>query len=135
MALNLTQLLGPQLGASRSALAFDVAWSYVHDAPDDDPIVSNSSWGYRLVGRLTYDNLLGGVSMSPFVIFTHAVDGVPPGPGGAFVEDRKSLTVGAGFIYLNAWTANLSYTGFFDAGARNTLIDRDSVRFSVGYSF
>ena len=119
----------------RSALSFDVAWAYVHDAPDDDPNLSNSSWGYRLAGRLTYDNLLGGVSMTPFVLFTHDVDGVSPGPGGAFVEDRKSLTVGLGFVYLNAWTANLSYTGLFDAGIRNPVVDRDSVRLGVAYSF
>jgi hypothetical protein len=135
LSFNVTQLLGPQLGASRSVLAFDVAWSYVHDAPDDDPNLSNSSWGYRIAGRLTYDNLLGGVSMSPFFLFTHDVDGVTPGPGGAFLEDRKSLTVGARFLYLNAWTASMSYTGFFDAGRRNLIIDRDTVRFSVGYSF
>jgi hypothetical protein len=135
LAFNVTQLLGPQLGATRSALSFDAAWSYVHDAPDDDPNLSNSSWGYRIAGRLTYDNLLGGVSMRPFVLFTHDVDGVTPGPGGAFLEDRKSLTVGARFVYLSAWTANLSYTGIFDAGSRNLIIDRDTVRFSVGYSF
>lgn len=135
LAFNVTQLLGPQLGAVRSVLGFDVAWSYVHDAPDDDPNLSNSSWGYRIVGRLTYDSLFGGVSMSPFVLFTHDVDGITPGPGGAFLEDRKSLTVGARFLYLNAWTASLSYTGIFDAGRRNLIIDRDTVRFSVGYSF
>ena len=135
IALALTQLLGPQLGASQSLLAFDAAWSYVHDAPDDDPIVSNGSWGYRITGSLTYDHVLGGVSMTPFVTFSHDVDGVTPGPGGAFVEDRKSLTAGLRFRYLNAWTLGASYTGLFDAGARNLLIDRDAVRFSVGYSF
>jgi hypothetical protein len=135
ITLNLTQLFGPRLGASQSGMSFDAAWSYVHDAPDDDPNLSNEAWGYRLSGFLTYDHLLGGVSMTPFVLFTHDVDGVSPGPGGAFLEDRKTLTTGLRFVYLNAWTAHLSYTGIFDAGARNRLIDRDTMRFSVGYSF
>ncbi len=133
--VNLTQLLGPRLGASQTSLAFDVAASWVHDPPDHTPNASKISWGYRIAGSMTYDNLLGGVSMSPFVLFTHDVDGNTPGPAGAFLEKRKSFTTGLSFLYLNAWTAEVSYTGFYDAGSRNRSIDRDSVRFSVGYSF
>ena len=93
------------------------------------------SWGYRLTGQLTYTNVFGGANLRPFLLWTHDVHGTTPGPRGAFIEDRKSLSAGLFVDYLKAWTARLAYTSFFGGNRYHTLIDRDSVRFSVGYSF
>ncbi|MDX2298765.1 MAG: DUF1302 family protein, partial [Xanthomonadaceae bacterium] len=71
----------------------------------------------------------------PRVAFNHDVNGTTPGPGGNFVEGRKSLTLGTEFIYLNQWSFDASYTSFFGAGDRNLIRDRDFVSFSVRYSF
>ena len=135
--LNVTQLFGPQLGASSTALAIDVAWSWVHDPPKDNPNadVDAHSVGYRITGSMTYDNVFGGISVSPFVVFSHDVRGNTPGPAGAFLENRKAIVAGLGLVYLNAYTANLAYTGFMGGGTRNQVKDRDFVRFSVAYSF
>ena len=46
----------------------------------------------------------------------------------------KDLTP-LGADYLNAWSADLSYTDFFGAGRYNLINDRDFVSFNVKYSF
>ena len=45
-----------------------------------------TSWGYRLAGRLDYNNALGAWNLSPRFGWQHDVNGVSPGPGGNFVE-------------------------------------------------
>jgi Protein of unknown function (DUF1302) len=94
------------------------------------------SWGYRLAGRADYNNFLGSAyTVSPRFAFNHDVSGTTPGPGGNFVEGRKSLTLGVEANYLNQWSADLSYTRFFGAGLFNTISDRDFVAVSAKYAF
>ncbi len=94
------------------------------------------SWGYRLITRVDYNNAFGtAFTLSPRVAFAHDVSGYAPGPGGNFVEGRKTVTLGLGFNYLNVWTADLSYTSFFGGGRHNLLYDRDFVSANVRYSF
>ncbi len=94
------------------------------------------SWGYRLAARADYNNVFGSpVNMSPRLAFNHDVNGITPGPGGNFLEGRKSATIGVEANYLSAWSADLSYTAFFGAGNLNLIGDRDFLSFSVKYSF
>jgi uncharacterized protein DUF1302 len=94
-----------------------------------------TSWGYRLVGRLTYNNVIGAVNLSPRIGWRHDVNGNTPGPGGNFIEGFKQVTVGLAADYQNTWKADLSYTSFFGAGSQNLLQDRDFVAASISYSF
>jgi len=101
-----------------------------------DGFPTDTSWGYRIVVAPTYNNLFGtSWNLTPRLAFNHDVDGVTPGPGGAFIEDRKQLTLGLGFSYQARWQASLSYTNFFDAGTNNLLSDRDFAAASLSYSF
>lgn len=94
------------------------------------------SWGYRIAARADYNNAFGGAfTLSPRIAFNHDVNGISPGPGGNFIEDRKSVTLGAEANYLNKLAFDLSYTNFFGAGKLNLINDRDFVAFSVKYSF
>lgn len=94
------------------------------------------SWGYRIAARADYNNAFGGAfTLSPRVAFNHDVNGISPGPGGNFIEDRKSATLGVEANYLNKLAFDISYTNFFGAGALNLISDRDFVAFSVKYSF
>ena len=140
--LGLTQLFGARLGASQTAVNADLAWVHVHDLPgrNDLPLQANEtpsadSWGYRLGGSLTYEGVLGGLSVTPSLLFTHDVRGTTPAPVSTFLEDRKSFTAGIGLGYINRWTGSLSYTSFFDAGDRNLLTDRDLLRLRISYTF
>ncbi len=94
------------------------------------------SWGYRLAVRADYNNAFGSAfNLSPRVAFNHDVNGITPGPGGNFIEDRKSFTLGVEGNYLNQWAADLAYTRFYGAGDLNLVSDRDFLAFTVRYSF
>lgn len=94
------------------------------------------SWGYRFAARADYNNAFGSAfTMSPRVAFAHDVNGTSPGPGGNFVENRKSATVGMETTYLSKWALDMAYTSFFGAGNLNLISDRDFVSFTVRYSF
>ena len=94
------------------------------------------SWGYRIASRADYNNAFGtAFTLSPRIAFYHDVNGISPGPGGAFIEGRKQLTLGAEANYLNRWSFDLSYTNYFGAGDLNLINDRDFVAFVVKYSF
>jgi hypothetical protein len=101
-----------------------------------DGFPTRYSWGYRLALRGDYNNVFGSpFNMSPRIAFNHDVNGITPGPGGNFIEGRRSLTLGVESTYLNQWATDLSYTRFFGAGNLNLISDRDFVSFTVKYSF
>ncbi len=94
------------------------------------------SWGYRLAARADYSSVFGTpFTLSPRVAFNHDVNGITPGPGGNFLEERKSLTLGVEANYLNQWIFDLSYTAFMGAEQYNQIHDRDFASFTVKYSF
>ncbi len=93
------------------------------------------SWGYRIATRFDYNNAIGAVTVSPRLGWAHDVNGTSPGPGGAFVDGRKQLTLGLQFNYLNEWIFDFAYTTYMGAGEFNMLKDRDFFSASVRYSF
>ncbi len=102
----------------------------------DQYFATSFSWGYRLITRLDFNNAFGTpINLSPRLAFNHDVQGTTPGPGGNFVEDRKSVTIGLGAVYLEKWGADISYTSYFGAGIYNLIRDRDFVSFNIKYSF
>ncbi|MDT8437681.1 MAG: DUF1302 domain-containing protein [Wenzhouxiangellaceae bacterium] len=103
---------------------------------ETDGFATSFSWGYRLVVAPTYNSFLGTAwNFTPRVAFNHDVNGVSPGPGGNFVEDRKSLTLAGSFSRLNRWRLDLGFTSFFGGGNRNLLLDRDFASAALSYSF
>lgn len=101
-----------------------------------DGFPTRFSWGYRLAMRADYNNVFGSpFNVSPRIAFNHDVNGITPGPGGNFLEGRKSVTVGAEATYLNQWAADLSFTEFRGAGHLNLIHDRDFVSLTLKYSF
>jgi hypothetical protein len=134
LSVNLSQFFGRRLGASQSLLSVDVGWAHFHDLPESHP-QDDDSWGYRLVGRLTYDGVLGGLTLRPYAIWAHDVSGDTAGPGAAYLERRKSLTAGLAVNYTNRWTANLAYAAFLGDNPLDLTADRDFVRFSLRYYY
>lgn len=104
-------------------------------AEDADKFADATSWGFRMAGRLTYNNLIGPVNVSPRFALSQDVSGNTPGPGGNFLEGRRAITLGVSADYQNEWQADLSYTSFQGAGRHNLLNDRDFVALSISYSF
>ncbi len=94
-----------------------------------------TSYGYRIIGLLEYNNALGPINLVPNFSWQHDVNGISPGPGGNFIEGRKALTLGLRANYLNAWDLNLNWTFFHGGGSQNLLRDRDFVGASLTYAF
>ena len=152
LELGLRQLFGPQLGADQTILGIDAGWVHVHHMPSESQLrlaapgitgeadyahhlPTADSWGYRVIGALTYEGVLGGLTVQPHAAWLQDVRGITPGPGGAFVEQRKAVNVGVAVDYLNTWLVQLDYTTLFGAGRFNLQNDRDFVRFQVSYSY
>ena len=94
------------------------------------------SWGYRVAARADYPGAFGtAFNISPRVAFNHDVQGTTPGPGGNFLEGRKSGTVGVEASYMNRWSLDLSYTIFSGGKPYNQIYDRDFYSLVAKYSF
>jgi hypothetical protein len=139
--LELTQLAGSRLGADQVLASVNVGWVHIHGFPDGDeaplqaPLPTDQdSWGYRLTLLMRYSGVFGGIGLEPRVVFAHDVNGTTPAPYGTFIEDRKLFSVGVTANWINRLTADIEYTTFFDAGAGNLLIDRDTLRIRWTYS-
>ena len=101
---------------------------------DANDFLDATSWGYRLVTKLDYNNVFAGINLSPVFRFAHDVRGNSI-RGGNFMENRKSVTLALNGSYLFNFQFSLSYTGFWGADLRNYLSDRDHASVSVKYSF
>lgn len=94
------------------------------------------SWGYRVAARADYPGVFGSAfNLSPRIAFNHDVNGITPGPGGNFLEGRKSGTFGVEAAYMNSWSLDLSYTVLTGGKPYNQVHDRDFYSLAVKYSF
>ena len=142
---TLTKTFGPRFGADGSVFVAEAAMTRIHDMPDKQTlpldthgfgamlIADATSWGYRLAGRLDYNNAVGAVRLSPYAQFQHDANGNSAGPSGPFLEGRTAFTAGLGLGYLDDMRMDLSYTMF--GGSTNYLRGRDFVSVSASWSF
>lgn len=94
------------------------------------------SWGYRTFMRANYNAAFGtAFNLAPRVGFNHDVHGTSPGPGGQFVEGRRSVSLGLNASYLEKWSADISYSRYMGAGRYNLIRDRDFASFNIKYAF
>lgn len=93
------------------------------------------SWGYRILGQLSYENLLPGVRVAPQFSFFHDVKGRSPLPSGEFFEGRRQATAGLNLLFGDSLTTTIRYSWFFGGGIRNQLSDRDNIQLSLSYDF
>lgn len=108
----------------------------VQGGVESNPFPDDFAWGYRLQARMDYDNLIGSVTVSPRLFFSHDVSGITPDPLYVFTEGSMASGLGVGFDYLQRWQADLSYSAFWGGeGTTNRLSDRDFASFNIKYSF
>ncbi|TXH06431.1 MAG: DUF1302 domain-containing protein [Nevskiaceae bacterium] len=94
-----------------------------------------NSWGYNVVARFSYNNVLDLFTLEPTVRFTHDVKGISPTPVSNFVEGRKQIDLTLGFRFHNDISTEVGYTTYFGGGKQNLLADRDYVDLVVKYAF
>ncbi len=151
------------LGSKGGLFLTEIGWEHVCGMPDKDKLrlegpatstpggaagavalkqpqtaskhfADQDSWGYRVLAKLDFFNVIGPIGLTPRIGWSHDVSGISP-LGGPFLEDRKAITFGLAANYLSSWTADFSYTNYFGAGSYNTINDRDFIGFNVKYSF
>ncbi len=158
---TVTKFMGPTWGADQWVMLAEFGANVILDMPDQDELRFNApathrsgnparapfegvetndfaddfSWGYRIVSKWDYTDVIGGWNMSPRIVFQHDVSGITPGPISNFVEDRKAVTLGLGMDYKSEWKADIGYSSFFGAGTQNVMGDRDFIAANISYSF
>ena len=176
LQITATKAFGPTLGADDLVTVAEVGYTHL-DLPSNqrfngpavflpslqssasassgsvqsDGFATRQSWGYRLLGRMDFNNVIPSVTVSPRIAFAHDVNGTSPN----FNEGVKAATLGIGFSFKQNWQADLAYTAFFGgrtysgtdplpiaagqprtyASSANPLKDRDFVAASLTYSF
>ena len=103
--------------------------------PQSGGYATDFSWGYKVLVRASYNNVLGALRVEPQLRFDHDVDGVTPTPITNFVQNRKQATASLGAFYLQAWSGELAYTRYWGGGEGNLLSDRDFVQAALKYAF
>lgn len=162
---TLTKIFGPTLGADSftlvgevgglwadipppDVLRYEVAGTYTSASQAAMNAVGNGlpatplshfaddfAWGYRVLGRLEYNNIFAGVNLLPSVSWGQDVSGNSPAPLSNYLEGRQTLSVAADFVFQNRWTLNLQYVGYSGAGTQNLLADRDFFSTTLKVSF
>ena len=164
LQMTATKIFSNVLKANQLVLIGEFAVTHVHDMPNENvlrldapgtnrpgnpfvalgifgiPVETNdyadaTSAGYRVISRLTYNNFISGINITPSIGWRHDIKGNSPGPGGNFVEAFKQVTLGVTADYQNSWKADLAYTVFYGAESQNLLQDRDFLSLSISYSF
>jgi hypothetical protein len=93
------------------------------------------SWGYRVISQLTYEQVLPGITLKPFLLWSQDVAGISPGPAGNFIKGRKSMDTVFEFRYHQPLSLGLGYQWFWGGGDYNTLADRSYAQMYVKYQF
>ncbi len=93
------------------------------------------SWGYRVIGILSYENVLPRIGLKPFLLYKQDIQGTSPGPGGNFIAGRKELDSIVEIRYRGALSLNVGYTWYWGGGVYNDLADRDFAQAFVKYQF
>ncbi len=159
-----TKLFGPTLGADAIALLCEAGGTWFFGMEDKDvlryeaPGTSTSanpffteagiqpvteqgnsadpfSWGYRIAALLTFNNVIGAITLEPVFAWSHDVEGITPSPISNFLEGSKIMTLMLRGIYLHKVSATLSYTMYFGGGKQNLRHDRDFLSFSMNVTF
>ncbi|MBI2383313.1 MAG: DUF1302 domain-containing protein [Gammaproteobacteria bacterium] len=102
---------------------------------DLDAFADKFSWGYRVIGIIKYESVLPGISVQPFIVWSHDVHGTAPGPAENFIEGRKQVLLNVETRYKDALSFTAGYGWFTGAGERNLYRDRDFLQTYVKYQF
>ncbi|MFJ7142761.1 DUF1302 domain-containing protein [Pseudomonas protegens] len=140
---GVAELAGDHLrGSSLKYTAYDGSVRYYASSANKgyasgygrDSQVDRNAYGYTLQLVGTWNDVLAGVNLFPYVIYKEDFKGNSSSAGN-FIEGRKAHTLGIKASYRSTLEAELQYTAFYGAGQNNASRDRDNVGLNVKYSF
>ncbi len=98
----------------------------------NDGYVSKHAWGYRLRLDLTYNDLIPGIAVQPYIFWAHDVKGYSI--DSQFSEARKTLALSTKFSYAKKYSLEVGAVGYSDAKF-DPLRDRGFVFVNGAYTF
>ena len=93
------------------------------------------AYGYRSLLRLSYNDLPGGITINPALVWLHDLKGTSPAPIINFIEGRRVLLSNVTVEFQDDWSAGLTYQVFDGGGTRHRLSDRDNLSLYVAKVF
>jgi hypothetical protein len=102
---------------------------------DTDGYADRFSWGYRVVSIVRYESVLPAISLAPFFLWWHDVNGTQPDPSNQFLDGRRIIQSNLEVRYKEALSFTAGYTWFMGGGQYNLWRDRDNATFFVKYQF
>ncbi|MCX7170107.1 MAG: DUF1302 domain-containing protein [Proteobacteria bacterium] len=105
----------------------------ISDGCSTEGFVTKNSWGYRLLGELSYTGVIPGATLAPRLFWSHDVSGYSP--DGTFIKDRKQLGLALKVDFQKKYFGEISYTTNDHSALYDALRDRDFVAVNVGMSF
>jgi len=163
--LGTTKILAPNatLGYDDVTIIGEVALIHVHDLEDESTLryegpgtflpgsassaallglpiqqtgfATATSWGYKVLARATYHNVLPSLTIKPTLRYDQDIRGVTPAPLYDFVRGSRLLEPSIGFQYRSGITADIGYAYYFGGGQNNLVRDRDYAYMDLKYSF
>lgn len=99
-----------------------------------EAFVTEWSWGYRALFQLEYNNVFSDITMKPFALIAHDVDGISPRPMQNFIEGRLDAVLGLEALFTQQLSAKLQYN--LHTGDRHySRRDRDNVALEVSWNW
>ncbi len=128
---------GNQLGAGCQATGADARSCRQNPtAEKTSNFPTRSSWGYRAVTVLRYQDAFLGINLEPLIGVFDNVSGIGPGPGENFIEGTTTGLLGLRFDYLSKWSGEIRYTAEGGGAPQNNQRrDRDNLMLFLRYAF
>lgn len=98
-------------------------------------IPTRFAWGYRMLARFTYNEIIPGVTWEPQLLFFHDVNGNTPVPILNFTERRKSISFNNLFKVTQSLSVGATYQWYTGGGRHNLERDRDYYNFYAVLNF
>jgi hypothetical protein len=100
----------------------------------NDGFVTQSSWGYRVRLQFEYPGFAGtSATLFPMINFGHDVKGYSA--DSQFVENRKTIGLGARLNYARRHNIEVNYVRYNDRALFDAFRDRDFLSFAVSTTF
>jgi hypothetical protein len=100
----------------------------------NDGFVTRSSWGYRVRLQFEYPSFAGtSATLFPMINFAHDVKGYSA--DSQFVEDRRTIGLGARLNFARRHNVEVNYVRYNDRALFDAFRDRDFLSLAVSTSF
>ena len=137
--LSAIHLFGPSFLADSATVIGEVGYHKVHDLDDSDLFSGDvDGAGFAVKTVLAYQQVMPGIDMNIPIVWNHDLAGNLGGDSAvlaSFDKGKDVVSIGAEFIYLNNFKADITYTAFLGDADDHPLSDRDYISISAKYSF